>query len=173
MDVEIITQATTRAELAEISALAEIVWRDHYPGIISLAQIDYMLGMMYGAEVLDREVRREGIAFDCLRRGDRLVGFASYGPSGRPGEMKLHKLYFHPAEQRKGYGSRLLAHVGRVARDRGFHTLILAVNKRNYGAIRAYERNDFIVREEIVADIGGGFVMDDYVMAKNLDPPAR
>jgi RimJ/RimL family protein N-acetyltransferase len=47
-------------------------------------------------------------------------------------------------------------------------TLILNVNKQNLRAIRAYERNGFFVREAVVVDIGGGFVMDDYVMAKRL-----
>jgi hypothetical protein len=33
----------TRDDLAPVRALAETVWRHHYPGIISEAQIDYML----------------------------------------------------------------------------------------------------------------------------------
>ena len=47
-------------------------------------------------------------------------------------------------------------------------TLILNVNKNNVQAIRAYEKNGFAIREAVVVDIGGGFVMDDYVMAKPL-----
>ena len=45
---------------------------------------------------------------------------------------------------------------------------MLSVNKHNTRAIAAYRRNGFVIAESVVTDIGGGFVMDDYVMAKNL-----
>jgi hypothetical protein len=40
------------------------------------------------------------------------------------------------------------------------------VNKGNEKAIRSYERNGFVKVRSQVADIGKGFVMDDYVMEK-------
>jgi RimJ/RimL family protein N-acetyltransferase len=42
----------------------------------------------------------------------------------------------------------------------------LRVNKRNAPAIRSYLRAGFRFTEDIVSDIGSGFVMDDYVMEK-------
>jgi hypothetical protein len=42
------------------------------------------------------------------------------------------------------------------------------VNKRNASAIAAYRKHGFDVRESVVKDIGGGFVMDDYIMEKRL-----
>ena len=47
-------------------------------------------------------------------------------------------------------------------------TLILNVNKNNGQAIRAYEKRGFAIREAVVNDIGRGYVMDDYVMAKPI-----
>ena len=47
-------------------------------------------------------------------------------------------------------------------------TLILNVNKHNAPSIAFYERCGYAVRESVVVDIGGGFVMDDHVMAKAL-----
>lgn len=164
----VIEPVSENSQLSEISALADTIWREHYASIISQEQIEYMLGKMYDLEVLEHQLRHEQISFDCLRLAGRLIGFSSYGPTETPREMKLHKLYLLPSEHRKGYGSLLLKHIEGVAVKRGFNCLILAVNKRNYGAIRAYERNGFCVREEIVLDIGGGFVMDDYVMEKKL-----
>lgn len=153
--------------LAAIAALAAVVWRAHYPGIISQAQIDYMLARMYALEVLRQELA-EGIGYDRILVGNELLGFASYGPVRENEEMKLHKLYVHPAWQRHGLGSRLLQHVEQTARQHGFRTLILGVNKANHKAIAAYRKNGFAVRESIVSDIGSGFVMDDYIMAKTL-----
>ena len=153
--------------LPEIIALAGIIWRAHYPGIISPDQIDYMLGRMYDAEVMRRELD-SGIAYDRLLVNDELRAFSSYGATSTPGEMKLHKLYVHPDFQRCGLGSRLLAHAEFAARRRGFTTMLLAVNKKNGKAIDAYLKNGFTIRESVVSDIGGGFVMDDYVMTKAL-----
>jgi ribosomal protein S18 acetylase RimI-like enzyme len=97
-----------------------------------------------------------------------LRGFASYGPTSNAGELKLHKLYIHPECQREGFGTLLLRHVETTARQRGFTAVVLAVNKKNEKAIAAYLKNGFAVRESVIVDIGGGFVMDDYVMAKAL-----
>ena len=41
---------------------------------------------------------------------------------------------------------------------------MLAVNKRNAAAIAAYRKHGFEIVEAVVKDIGGGFVMDDYIM---------
>jgi ribosomal protein S18 acetylase RimI-like enzyme len=78
--------------------------------------------------------------------------------------MKLDKLYVHPAWQRRGYGRMLIDRAVTVARAYGCDALMLAVNKRNDPAITAYRKHGFTIAESVVKDIGGGFVMDDYVM---------
>jgi ribosomal protein S18 acetylase RimI-like enzyme len=158
--------SATAADLPAIAALADLVWRAHYPGIITVAQIDYMLARMYDLEVMRQELAR-GICYDRALVDGQLLGFASYGPVAAR-ELKLHKLYVHPEWQRRGLGSRLLQHLEEQGRQRGFAAVILAVNKRNDKAVAAYRKNGFAVREAVTNEIGGGFVMDDYVMAKNL-----
>jgi len=153
-------------DLPAIARLAGIVWRDHYPGIISLDQIEYMFGWMYGLKTLESELMN-GISFDQLFTSKELVGFASYGKETET-EIKLHKLYIHPAWQRHGLGGRLLAHIEQVARSRGFAKMVLGVNKRNEKAIAAYLKHGYSIRESIVTQIGGGFIMDDFVMEKRL-----
>ena len=48
------------------------------------------------------------------------------------------------------------------AREHGFNSIWLTVNKGNDIAIRAYKGLGFELIGQGVADIGGGFVMDDY-----------
>jgi len=202
------------ADLPVISELAGVIWRACYPGIITHAQIDYMLARMYAPDVLRDEIRSQGIWYDLLLVDGKPVGFASYGPvaatppsqkvvatprrrseshpsvaAGQhaPGaahftlgdeaspppptpvpEFKLHKLYLLPELHGRGLGSRLLEQVESEVRQIGAGRLILSVNKRNVKVIAAYQRNGFVIAQSIVTDIGGGFVMDDYVMAKNM-----
>ena len=42
--------------------------------------------------------------------------------------------------------------------------------KLNTKAIAAYRRNGFTVAESVITDFGDGYVMDDYLMIKNLTP---
>lgn len=75
--------------------------------------------------------------------------------------------------QRKGYGGMLIARVCMRARVRGCSRLMLAVNKNNRSAIAAYRKHGFQVSEAAMKDIGGGFVMDDYIMDKALTSPMK
>ena len=95
------------------------------------------------------------------------MAFAQYEPV-LPDECKLDKLYVRHDARRRGFGSRLLDHVEREARALGAARLWLQVNRNNAQAIAAYRRNGFDVAREVVVDIGGGFVMDDFVMSKDL-----
>lgn len=154
--------------LTAISNLAGIIWRACYPGIITHAQIDYMLARMYALDMLREEIRSQDIRYHLLLVDGKPAGFASYGPTPEPGVMKLHKLYLLPELQGRGLGSRLLQHCEQEACAGGARRLFLSVNKRNSRAIAAYKRNGFIIAESAVTDIGGGFVMDDYLMAKEF-----
>jgi GNAT superfamily N-acetyltransferase len=158
----------TEADLPAISELAGVIWRACYPGIITHAQIDYMLARMYSLDVLRDEIRSQGIRYDLLLVNGKPAGFASYGSTAEPGVMKLHKLYLLPELHGRGLGSRLLQQVEHEVRTGGARRLILSVNKRNARAIAAYQRNGFVIADSVVMDISGGFVMDDYIMAKDL-----
>jgi GNAT superfamily N-acetyltransferase len=170
------TFATERAQiipaaeehLPALAELAGVIWRQHYPGIISEAQIEYMLAKMYSLATLREELRSKSVRFERLMVGDRFVGFAAYGSTTTPGVMKLHKCYLLPELHGRGYGSLLLQHCERAVRELGARRLILAVNKHNTKAVAAYQRNGFTVAESVITDFGAGFVMDDYIMAKDF-----
>lgn len=155
-------------DLLAIGTLADVIWRVHYPGIISREQIDYMLGKMYSLETLREEIRLRSIRYERLFVGEEFVGFASHGPTEQPKLFKLHKIYLHPAWHDRGFGSLLLRHCEREVCNLGAERLTLTVNKRNSKAIAAYQRNGFAITDSVVVEIGGGFVMDDFVMAKEL-----
>jgi ribosomal protein S18 acetylase RimI-like enzyme len=161
-----IVPATT-ADIAAISELAAVIWRACYPAIITREQIDYMLAKMYSPEMLRNDLQNN-VRYERLLVGDEFVGFASFSATEQTDLFKLHKLYLHPDEQGRGLGSLLLKHCENEVRKLGARRLVLNVNKHNAPAIAVYQKNGFAVVKSVVADIGGGFVMDDFIMAKDL-----
>ena len=155
-----------------IATLAQRIWRAYYPAIISEDQIEYMLAMMYSRDVLLEELRGP-IRYDRLLEGDEFVGFASYGPTEQRACFKLHKLYLLPERHRRGLGSFLLQHCEVQARRLGANRIVLNVNKGNARALAFYRKNGFGVAQSLVLDVGGGFVMDDYVMEKEIGGMAQ
>ena len=166
LEVEI--RPATLEHLSEIARLAGEIWHAYYPGIISPDQIDYMLRQMYSLETLATEISQKDIHFERLLLHEKLIGFASYGPTTDPRVYKLHKLYVLPEQHGRGLGSQLLTHCERAAAGCGAQRLILAVNKRNERAMRSYQRNGYTVIDSVVVDIGGGHVMDDFIMSKTV-----
>ena len=155
-------------ELPEVQRLAGLIWRAHYPGIITHEQIDYMLERGYALDALGGFLDAPDRGLELASVDGELAGFAAWYVTDRPAEAKLDKLYVLQSLQRGGVGGQLIACVEGHARAAGARTLVLNVNKNNTQAIRAYEKRGFTIREAVVVDIGGDFVMDDYVMAKPI-----
>lgn len=165
-DDRISIEPLAEEDVGRLAALAREIWFAHYPAIISAAQIEYMLAERYDGDVVLAELRRDGVWWDKLTVAGGMAGFASYFLTGVAGEMKLDKLYVHPRFQRRGYGGMMIERAGGIARARGCSRLVLAVNRNNRDAIAAYLKHGFRVADAVVKDIGGGFVMDDYIMVK-------
>ena len=158
----------TAADVEPVAALARKVWQSTYPGIITQAQIDFMLEQRYNPGRLLEELGLPTIWWDKATVDGQLAAFSSCLLTETPSEMKLDKIYVDPARQRLGLGGRLIALVSQRALAQGCDTLILAVNKRNERAIAAYQKYGFAVREAVCVNIGNDFVMDDFIMALPL-----
>lgn len=158
----------TAADFKTLQQLAGTIWRAHYSKIITSAQVDYMLADRYTPERLGLYLDADDRWLMLLRMDNRAVGYCSYALTDNPGEMKLEQLYLLPDLHGQGLGGLMLRHVEEQTRARNRRTLLLQVNKHNDIAVAFYRKAGFSVREEAVFDIGGGFVMDDYVMQKSL-----
>lgn len=159
----------TTSDIPALQTLASQVWHDHYPGIITLEQIEYMLQMGYSTETITTEITQEAITWLKIIVDTDMVGFAAFGAYGKSGkQVKLHKLYLSVTYHGQGIGTAALTEVERQATAKGATSIILNVNKNNSKAIASYQRNGYRIIESVVNDIGNGFVMDDYVMQKQL-----
>src|SRR3954464_12694955 len=103
--------ALREADIAAVCALAHEIWVQHYPGIITVKQINYMLGQRYSPETIRLQLRTDAAWWDILAVRGELSGFASYEAGSHANVMKLDKLYVHQLARGKGYGAALVRHV--------------------------------------------------------------
>ena len=160
-------------DIGLVQRLAHEVWHRHYPGIITVEQIGYMLERGYSRDALLAFVgggpgaTRDERGIALARIGATPVGFVAWYQAGDRA-MKLERLYVLPEHHRKGIGRALIEHVAARAGAAGCGSLTLNVNRGNTGSVRAYERCGFVVADSGDFPIGGGFVMEDFVMLREL-----
>lgn len=165
---DITFRPATGEDIPLIQALSARIWREHYPGIITHGQIDYMLGTMYATEVMRSEIGSKGYQYVIVEEGTVPIGYIGYRYEEGTRTVKISKLYLLPSHHGKGIGRKMLDLVKDDALKAGARSLSLFVNKNNVKAIAAYERFGFEKAEAVVSDIGSGFVMDDFRMEYRL-----
>jgi GNAT superfamily N-acetyltransferase len=155
-------------ELPMVKELANHIWFAHYPGIISEAQINYMLSIWYQPDAMAREMEVRDVWYALIEAEARgAVGYLSFEKQSEKGSVLfINKLYVLPEMHGRGIGAAALTWAEERARDLACHRVQLRVNKSNPIAIRAYQRAGFQFIDDVCTDIGSGFVMDDYLMEK-------
>jgi diamine N-acetyltransferase len=159
--------AAAAAHIPVVQRLAHDTWHQHYPGILSAPQIDYMLERGYGDEALLRFVSEPGAGLAIAREDAEAVGFAAWYRV-ETSRMKLDKLYVLPRRHRAGIGRSLIEHVVALARSLACDSVTLNVNRANAPAIAAYEHCGFRIDGRGDFPIGNGFVMEDFIMVRTL-----
>jgi len=159
--------AVASADIQIIRELANQIWREHYPTIISQEQIEYMLTRRFTYDRV-KEQLQQGVIYEIINDGNRDIGYLSYEKDVDNSAVNLHQIYILLSEHGKGYGQATLNRVMDYGRKQNLQTAELYVNKNNTKAIKAYKRAGFVIVQELVMDIGNGFIRDDYKMQRSL-----
>jgi ribosomal protein S18 acetylase RimI-like enzyme len=160
-----IVPVATDEQIVAVEALAREIWTEHFTPIIGAAQVEYMLEKFQSKTAIAGQIR-EGYSYFLLEERRGRIGYLAVQPRGR--ELFLSKIYVKASERGRGYGRAAVRFAERLAGERKLTRITLTVNKDNTGSIKAYEKLGFEKIAAAVQDIGGGFVMDDYQMVKNL-----
>ena len=153
-------------DIATIGYLAHEVWPVTYKDILAPEQLSYMLQLFYSPQALEQQILKLKHRFIIAEIDLEEVGFASFSKVS-PAIWKLHKLYVLPGLQGKGIGRALVDMVEEEVRTHNGAHLILNVNKNNK-ALHFYESLGFAIEKDELIDIGNGFVMDDFVLGKDV-----
>lgn len=169
----------TAAEQELLARLAHEIWNEYWPRRIGQAQTDYMVERFQSLEAIRRDMAEHAYEywFACvpgdastsgyrLEDGRRVVGFTGGHVEPATDRFFISKIYLLAAERGKHYASGIIAFYDNLCRTRGLQAMYLTVNKGNELAKRCYVAKGFAVIDARVTDIGGGFVMDDYIMER-------
>lgn len=158
-----ISEATVE-DIAKIQEIAYKTWPVAYGQILSTAQLDYMLEMMYSSETLNDNITNKGHLFLLVREGSHCLGFASCEHRYlNKNTTRLHKLYVLPESQGKGIGKLLLDRILILAKANHSEIISLNVNKFNK-SLGFYKKMSFEIVAEEDLEIGNGYLMEDFKM---------
>jgi len=155
----------TENDIPLIQDLAKRSWENAYAEILSIEQMEFMLGTMYSHEEIASHLQKPDYHYYLIldENNDSFEGFIGYEHHYEEKTTKLHRIYLVPESKGKGFGKSALEFLNQQASENGDKRIILNVNKYN-SAKKFYESQGYTIYDEGVFDIGNGFFMDDYLM---------
>ncbi|KAH0786232.1 GNAT family N-acetyltransferase [Histomonas meleagridis] len=162
----IIKQVKTTEEINELAKLADTVWHEYFPCILSSEQIDYMVEKFQSVPALTDQLNNQGYRYFFLELDGTKIGYT--GIKSEDGKLFLSKIYILKPYRGHGYASNTLQFLDDLCKKEGLKSIWLTVNKNNEPTIAVYKKKGFQTIRTQVADIGNGFVMDDYIMEKTV-----
>jgi GNAT superfamily N-acetyltransferase len=158
----------TISDIKQIQNIVHITWPITYGEILSKEQLDYMLDLFYSDEALIDQYNKKEQLFYMIYEGETNLGFIGIEHDYNGEALtKIHKIYLLPETQGKGIGKKVIDEIEKLALDNNSIALILNVNRFNT-ALGFYKKIGFEVVDEVNIDIGNGYLMEDYVMEKQL-----
>ena len=147
------------ADIPLIRQMAERIWWEHYPNIISADQIAFMLELIYSDSALQRQMQTEGQVFWLAEKNGQALGFLAVSQKGL-GDYFLHKFYLDT--RGRGFGTIVFELL--LARYPDLQELRLRVNRRNFKSVNFYFKVGFRIEFCIDTPFGEDYVMDDFQM---------
>ena len=142
--------------------MADPIWHDAFAGIITDEQIGYMVERFQSYQAVKDQVDNHKYTYFILSDGGEDSGYCGVQPQ-EDGTLYLSKMYLKKEFRGRGLFTEMTNFLVEMCRSRGLSAIWLTVNKHNTRAIAAYEKNGYRNIRSQTTDIGGGFVMDDYV----------
>ena len=157
----------SKKDIAETARLAHEIWNEHYTKIIGQAQVDYMVKNFQSASAIAAQIA-SGYEYYLIFHNGESAGYLAVVPDPAKSSSQLSKLYLRKSLRGLGIGKESVDFVAGLCRASHIDKLWLTVNKYNAESIAWYERLGFAKAGEVVMDIGGGYIMDDFRFEKPI-----
>ena len=149
------------ADIRRMTKVAEVVWREANVAFCTPEQVEYMIEMFQSYEAVMGQLVH-GYRYFLVEEENEILAYFGVQPQGE--RLFLSKFYILKEHRGKGIFSMGLNFMAELCREQQLDTIYLTVNRNNLHACEVYLHKGFRIAEEAVADIGCGFVMDDYIM---------
>ncbi|AWK05478.1 GNAT family N-acetyltransferase [Flavobacterium crocinum] len=154
--------------IVKIQEIAHITWPITYGEILTSEQLEYMLDLIYSNEALSKQIQNKEQLFYLVSDSESVIGFIGIEHNYKNEAItKIHKIYLLPETQGKGYGKTVFESIEKLALENNSNELLLNVNRFNT-ALNFYKKLGFEIKETVDIEIGNGYLMEDYVMGKNI-----
>ena len=163
-----IKSVSTSEDLQTTAQLAHKIWNQHYKPIIGQDQVNYMVDKFQSVSAITKQLK-EGYQYFLIEYQSEPCGYLALVPNKSENKLMISKIYVDIDYRGLSLGKKLLEFTIKKAKTKGFKTIWLTVNKNNTNAIKWYDKKGFKIKEEIVMDIGNGFVMDDYLLELTIN----
>jgi ribosomal protein S18 acetylase RimI-like enzyme len=163
-----IEEVLTNEQIIQLVDLAKDIWEEYYTPIIGAKQVEYMLENFQSEKVVKEQIT-EGYNYYSILQDGKIGGYMATITNEEEKSIMLSKLYVAASSRKLGLGLEMLNFLEDKSKKQNLKILRLTVNKYNTNSINWYLKMGFINKESVVKDIGGGFVMDDYVLEKVLN----
>ena len=160
-NIKILT-TTTDEEIKAVAVLANEIWHQHFIPIIGEAQVDYMVEKFQSYPAISKQIKEDGYEYFRLFINDTFAGYT--GVHAEDSALFLSKLYIKKDCRGNKLATHALNFLIELCKKRGLKKIWLTCNKYNDNTLAVYDHLGFKITDEQVADIGNGFVMDDYIL---------
>jgi ribosomal protein S18 acetylase RimI-like enzyme len=157
----------TPSQITALAAMADQIWHEYFPAILSDAQIDYMVRTFQSTDAIAEQIAHRGYRYFLMEKDGKNIGYTAVRED--PGRLFISKIYLVKEARGCGYASEAFRFFENLCREKNLGSMWLTVNRNNAIAIRTYQKKGFAIVRTQVTDIGSGYVMDDYVMEKCLN----
>ena len=154
----------------QLAALADEIWHEYWPDLIGKAQTDYMVDQFQSLEAIQESMKNEAYEYWFLQAADdgRIVGYTGGHVEPETNRYFISKIYLLAEERGRGFASQVIRFYESICHDRKLRAMYLTVNKYNDLGVRAYKAKGFETIDSVESDIGQGYIMDDFIMEKQL-----
>ena len=162
MNIVKILPTNTDKEIEDVAILANEIWHQHFVPIIGLDQVEYMVEKFQSYPAISNQIRVDRYEYFRIFINDTFAGYT--GVHAEDDALFLSKLYIKQDCRGNRLASHTLEFLIQLCKERGLKKIWLTCNKHNDDTLAVYAHLGFKVTDEQVADIGNGFVMDDYIL---------
>ncbi len=166
MNTNKILATKTDSEIEQIAVLANEIWHQHFVPIIGLAQVEYMVEKFQSYPAISKQIKDSGYEYFRIYHNDTFAGYT--GIHVEDDAMFLSKLYIKKDCRGNHLATCALNYLIQLCKERGLKKIWLTCNKHNDHTLAVYDHLGFQITDEQVADIGNGFVMDDYILTYEI-----